>query len=76
MINLQIREFSQTIINFVNQSPLSIEIKRLCINDIAAQLQSAAEMQIQRELQARNQAEGQEVKDELEKDTSNNSVEK
>lgn len=78
MINLEIREFSQAIINFVNQSPLAIEIKRLCINEIAVQLQSTADAQLYKELQDREdkQSERQEERDESEKDTSNDLVEK
>lgn len=49
MVNLTVREFSKAIIDFVNQSPLPIEIKRLCINDIAAQLQVAADERIRDE---------------------------
>lgn len=54
MVNLVVREFSKSIIDFVNRSPLPIEIKRLCINDIAAQLQTAADEQIQREILERD----------------------
>ena len=54
MINLEIREFSNSIINFVNQSPLPPEIKRLCIRDIATQLQATADEQIQTEIMERD----------------------
>lgn len=55
MNNLEIREFSQAIINFIKKSPLPIEVKRLCINDIAAQLQQAADAQIETEILQRDQ---------------------
>ncbi len=58
-MNLEIREFTQTIIQFVNQSLLPIEVKRLCINDIAAQLSTAADTQIQAEITARQKAESE-----------------
>ena len=54
MVNLTVREFSKAIIDFVNQSPLPIEIKRLCINDIAAQLQVAADERIRDEILERD----------------------
>lgn len=70
MSNLEVREFSQSIINFVNQSLLPIEVKRLCINDIAAQLQTAADAQLHNELIERNKRSAREEKqDESEKDT-------
>lgn len=46
MKNLKIRQFQQAIINFVNQSDLPIEVKRLCLNDISAQVNAAAEQQV------------------------------
>ena len=39
MKNLEIREFSQAIINFVNQSTLPMEVKRLVLKDIMAQVE-------------------------------------
>lgn len=57
MINLEIREFSNAIIKFIDQSPLPVEIKRLCINDIAAQLQTAADSQIRTEILERDKVE-------------------
>ena len=46
MENLKIRKFQQEIINFVNQSDLPIEVKRLCLNEITAQVNAAAEQQV------------------------------
>lgn len=57
-VNLDVREFSQSIINFVNQSPLPIEVKRLCMSDIATQLQHAANEQIKAELLERSKQTG------------------
>lgn len=80
MVNLDVREFSQAIINFINQSPIPIEIKRLCINDIATQLEEKANIQIEAELLARDQtgadSQEQEDIDELVEDSPKDSVEK
>lgn len=54
MSNLDIREFTSAIITFVNQSPLPVEVKRLCVCDIAAQLQATANEQIQTEIVERD----------------------
>lgn len=81
MNNLEIREFSQAIINFIKKSPLPIEVKRLCINDIAAQLQQAADAQIETEILQRDQRPAeknnteQEETNELIKDSPEDSVE-
>lgn len=64
MSNLEIREFSQNIINFVNQSSLPVEIKRLCICDIATQLQTTADQQICTEIVERNSHTGNDGKQE------------
>ena len=58
MVNLKVREFSQAIINFINQSPLPIEVKRLCMSDIATQLQHTADEQIKAELLERSKQTG------------------
>ncbi len=81
MINLEIREFSQAIINFINRSPLPTEVKRLCLNDIAAQLLQEANTQIETEIQKRDQQVGngnpeQEGENEFIKDTPKDSLEK
>lgn len=82
MNNLEIREFSQAIINFIKKSPLPIEVKRLCINDIAAQLQQAADAQIETEILQRDRQEAennntkQEETNELIKNPSKDPVEK
>lgn len=77
MVNLEIREFSQSIVNFVNQSSLPVEIKRLCITEIATQIQSAADEQIRAEILKRDETPTteQEGKNELIKGTSEDTVE-
>lgn len=54
MENLKIREFSQAIINFVNDSPLPIEVKRLTLVEIVHQIDSAANSILQREISERD----------------------
>lgn len=54
MNNLEIREFSQAIINFVNGSPLPVEVKRLVMADIMHQLDSAANAILQNEIAERD----------------------
>lgn len=53
MGNLEIREFSQAIINFVNQSPLPIEVKRLALSDILSQIEPLADNAVKAELATR-----------------------
>ncbi len=57
MGNLEIREFSQAIINFVNGSPLPVEVKRLALSDIMHQLDSAANTAIHGEIVERDRKE-------------------
>lgn len=54
MSNLEIREFSQAIINFVNGSQLPIEVKRLALEDILRQVDSAASEIIRSEIADRD----------------------
>lgn len=54
MSNLEIREFSQAIINFVNSSQLPMEVKRLALADILHQLDSAASTILQNEIAERD----------------------
>lgn len=54
MSNLEIREFSQAIINFVNGSQLPIEVKRLALADILRQVDSAASEIIRSEIEDRD----------------------
>lgn len=57
MSNLEIREFSQAIINFVNSSALPVEVKRLALSDILHQLDSTANTAIQGEIVERDKKE-------------------
>ena len=57
MSNLEIREFSQAIINFINSSSLPVEVKRLALADILHQLDSAANTAIQGEIVERDRKE-------------------
>lgn len=61
MNSLEIREFEQGIINFFNGCVLPMEIKRLIVNDIAEQINRAADNQINVELAERNREKESEV---------------
>lgn len=61
MNSLEIREFEQGIINQINQSPLPLEVKRLIVENICAQVNEATNKQIQAELTERNSKEESEV---------------
>lgn len=50
-MNLQIREFEQNIINYINQVNLPIEVKRLAIKDVFYQVDKMAEDAINLEIQ-------------------------
>lgn len=56
MLNLEIREFSQSIINFVNASQLPMEVKRLALKDILSQVEAETNKVLQSELQSRETA--------------------
>ena len=56
MSNLEIREFSQAIINFVNSSTIPMEVKRIALNDILAQVEEEANKVLTEELKAREEA--------------------
>ena len=61
MNSLEIREFEQSIINLFNGCGLPMEIKRLIVNDIAGQINRAADNQINVELAERNKDKESEV---------------
>ena len=61
MNSLEIREFEHSILNFFNECVLQIEIKRLIVNDIAGQINRAADNQINVELAERNRENESEV---------------
>ena len=54
MNSLEIREFSQSIINHVNSSPLPIEIKRLALLDIVHQVEEVTNVTLKNEISARD----------------------
>lgn len=66
MNNLQIREFSQSIINFVNASQLPIEVKRLALKDILSQVEAETNKVLTEEIRYREEA--QREADETEKE--------
>lgn len=61
MNSLEIREFEHSIINLFNECGLPMEIKRLIVNDIAGQINRAADNQINVELEERNKEKESEV---------------
>lgn len=61
MNSLEIREFEQAIINQINQSPLPLEVKRLIVENICAQVNEATNKQIQAEQAERSSKEESEV---------------
>lgn len=61
MNSLEIREFEQSITNLFNGCALPMEIKRLIVNDIAGQINRAADNQINVELAERNREKENEV---------------
>lgn len=61
MNSLEIREFERSIINLFNGCALPMEIKRLIVNDIAGQINRAADNQINVELAERNREKENEV---------------
>ena len=66
MSNLEIREFSQAIINFVNSSALPVEVKRLALKDIMAQIETETNKVLTEEIRYREEA--QREADETEKE--------
>ena len=65
-MDLEIREFSQAIVNFINKSPLPAEIKRLALRDICTKLEAAADGEIQRQIAERERAEKEKAEREKE----------
>ena len=57
MSSIEIREFSQSIKNFVAASPLPAEVKRLALTEILRDQERAAAEQIQLEAIAREKKE-------------------
>lgn len=57
MSNIEIREFSEAIRQFVNKSSLSAEIKRLALNEIAQEVQQQASAELLKEIEERDRRE-------------------
>ena len=66
MSNLEIKEFSQTIANFVEASPLPEEVKRMALQENLARQEQKAREALLAEIEARDAAEKEEVKDDAE----------
>lgn len=66
MINLEIREFSQAIENFVNGSDLPEEVKRMALQEIMNKQEQKSRDALLAEIAARDAAEKEEVKDDAE----------
>lgn len=56
-MNLAIREFSETIRQFVHKSSLPIEAKRLALNEIAQEVQQQASAELLKEIEERDRGE-------------------
>lgn len=56
-MDLEIREFTQAIVNFVNNSKLPLEVKRLSLHDICTKVDAATEGVIKSQLAERERAE-------------------
>lgn len=74
MQNLEIREFSQAIINHTNASPLPVEVKRLALTDILHQLDEVAEDAIRSEIAERDRMEQEEAEKEEQEDGTEQAV--
>lgn len=55
-MDLEIRQFTNAIINFINQSPLPMEVKRLALKDILAQVEDETNKLLQEQLKAQEKA--------------------
>ena len=56
-MDLEIREFSNSIINYINGNTLPIEIKRLVLHDICGKIDVAADGVIKGQIAERERAE-------------------
>lgn len=65
MSNLEIKEFSQAITNFVEASPLPEEVKRMTLQEVLMRQEAKARDALLAEIEARDAAE-QEVKQDAE----------
>ncbi len=60
-MDLEIRIFEEELITFINNSPLPIEIKRLCLLEIYKQTELTAQQVINRQSQEQEQKKEQVV---------------
>ena len=58
-MDLLIREFKNSIISFVNQSDLPMEIKRLCLSEILQDVSDASDAVIKDQLVSRSNLESE-----------------
>lgn len=66
MSNLEIREFSRAIINFVDSSGLPEEVKRMALQEILLKQEQKAKDALLDEIATRDAAEKEEVRDDAE----------
>ena len=66
MRNLEIREFSQAITNFVEKADLPEGVKRMALQEILLKQEQKAKDALLAEIAARDAAEKEEVKDDAE----------
>ena len=66
MSNLEIRKFSQAIINFVDSSGLPEEVKRMALQEILLKQEQKAKDALLDEIATRDAAEKEEVRDDAE----------
>lgn len=62
-MDLEIREFSQAIISFVNASTLPMEVKRLCMAEIMEQIKEESNSCINAQLEERNKEKSKNLKE-------------
>lgn len=58
-MNLKIREFKQSIVNFINASDLPIEVKSMVLADLSSQATIMANEQIKKEIAERDKKESE-----------------
>lgn len=66
MSSIEVREFSTTIISFINKNPLPMEVKRLALKDILGQVEDVTHKELIEEIKAREVAQKEAEKGEEE----------
>lgn len=56
MLDLAIREMKNSIINYINNNPLPIEVKRMVINEISSEIKEKADEVIREQVIERDKA--------------------